>query len=144
MFRIDQGKINLVPFIPTEMPHFCILASFRTSNTFFPQFHRAWVIPGRMECGLLAAGDERVRQADRVRAARLGSSGKAASFASGPVPAPEWRELCPSSMERLGSTKMDYLPGHVDAFSEDPARGADYRLDLQCETCVAAETVRLK
>jgi hypothetical protein len=34
MFRINQGKINLVPFTPTEMPHFCILASFRTWNTF--------------------------------------------------------------------------------------------------------------
>jgi len=32
MLRIDQGKINLVPFTPTEIPHSCILARSSTSN----------------------------------------------------------------------------------------------------------------
>jgi hypothetical protein len=45
---------------------------------------------------------------------------------------------------------MDYLLGHGDAFREGwgfpgllPDRRGDYRLDLQRETCVTAETVDL-
>ena len=112
MFRINQGKINLVPFTPTEMPHFCILASFRTSNTYFPQstapapslvgWNAVYLPDGTNESGKL-----------------IGVVPSGEVLLGGEVPSPpvrfqppEWREPCPSSTERRGNTKMDYVLGH--------------------------------
>src|ERR1039457_1041729 len=73
MLRIDQREINLVRFTPTEMPHFCILASFRTWSTY--------------------------SQAYRVRAARWGPEGSHPPSPPVRFRPPEYRESHPSSTE---------------------------------------------